>query len=212
MAVRGPPASPRADDALSALPRRPDVRTGRCGHGDHARGRAHLCQPRRRTASRDVRRAGGCRPMTSIDIEHLLRQPAADEPAVLPPLVLPRPAMTGGLRDRSLDTPLGLGRMNLTMRVAIAAMLLAAALAGALISGALRLEQLTRPLLRAGVYEGRGVALSYPASWNRVTPDYVIDDGSAVAMIVSNRAIDGCSAGGLGAVPPAAGPPRGGRA
>ena len=57
--------------------------------------------------------------MTTNDIERLLRRPANDEPAILPALVLPRETATGGLRDRSLDTALGFGRMTLTMRVAI---------------------------------------------------------------------------------------------
>ncbi len=94
--------------------------------------------------------------MTTIDIERLLRQPAHDEPAILPALVLPHETATGGLRDRSLDTPLGFGRMTLTMRVAIAALLLAAALVGALASGTLRLEQLNAPLSDHGTFTGRG--------------------------------------------------------
>src|SRR4051794_9304864 len=140
--------------------------------------------------------------MTPNDIERRLRGPAPEEPSILPALLLPRPPAVGGLRDRSLDTTLGSGRWTLTMRVAIAALLLAAALVGALVSGALRLEQLNAPFARDGEFRGDGIALTYPASWKRITPAARPDDGSAIALIVSSTGVDGCSADQLGALTP----------
>lgn len=140
--------------------------------------------------------------MTTIDVERLLRLPAPDEPAVLPALVLPRATATGELHDRSLDTTLGMDRFTLTMRIALAAALLLAGLAGALATGAIRLQQLQSPLLRAGEYTGHGVSLTYPSGWERVTPDSVLEDGSSVALIASNTRVDGCSEAQVGTLAP----------
>lgn len=132
--------------------------------------------------------------MTIQEIERRLRMAAPDEPAVLPPLMLPlgleprRVGATGvGLRTGWAASPA-------SMRLGIAVLLLLGLLVGAIATGTLRLEQLRGPFTPPGVFAGRGMELTYPDTWVRLTPDDPFGSGpSMIALLVSSTGVDGCA-------------------
>ncbi len=131
--------------------------------------------------------------MTFEEIERRLRLPAPDEPAMLPALVLPVRVSTAALSDRTIDLRLGRRQRRVPLVLLAAMLLLATAVAGALLVGALRIEQLRDALPIPGVYGGRGITVDFPDDWQRLTPhDPFGNSGSWVALIVGNRAVAGC--------------------
>jgi hypothetical protein len=133
--------------------------------------------------------------MTTDEIERRLRLPAPDEPALLPALYLPVQVGTAPLTARDLGLRDDRGRRPMSLVLLGAVLLLVAALAGALLTGALRLQQLRDALPIPGLYTGRGITLDYPDAWTRLTPnDPTGSSGAWVATIIGNRAVTGCEA------------------
>ena len=132
--------------------------------------------------------------MTIDEIERRLRQPAPDEPSVLPALLLPIHVGAAPLSERRVDLRVGRRRWSTPLAVLGTALLLVGALVGALLTGALRLEQLRDALPIPGLYTGHGITVDYPDSWTRLTPhDPTDSSGAWVALIVGNRDVDGCA-------------------
>jgi hypothetical protein len=132
--------------------------------------------------------------MTVDEIERRLRLPAPDEPASLPALLLPVRVGTAALPDRTIDFRLGRRRRPMPLVLLGSVLLLVAALVGALLVGAFRLEQLRDAVPIPGLYTGRGITLDYPDDWTRFTPrDPFGNSGANVALIVGNRELDGCA-------------------
>jgi len=133
--------------------------------------------------------------MTFDEIERRLRLPAPDEPAVLPALVLPVRIGTAPLSERTIDLRLGRRQGRVPALLLATALLLVSAMIGAVLVGALRVEQLRDALPIPGLYTGRGISVDYPTSWQRFTPhDPIGNSGSNVALIVGNRDVTGCEA------------------
>jgi hypothetical protein len=131
--------------------------------------------------------------MTIDEIERRLQLPAPDEPVHLRPLILPIRIASAPLDARQLDFRFGRGRRTMPMMLVGVVLLLVAALVGAVLAGALRLEQLRDALPIPGMYSGRGISIDYPDGWRRLTPhDPLGSSGSSVALIVGNRDVDGC--------------------
>ncbi len=127
------------------------------------------------------------------EIERRLRLPAPDEPAILPPLYLPVQVGTAPLTAREIGLRVGRQRRSLPLVLLGAVLLLVAALAGALVSGALRLETLRDAVPIPGLYTGSGITFDYPDDWARLTPHAPLGNSAAwVALIVGNRAVTGC--------------------
>jgi hypothetical protein len=134
--------------------------------------------------------------MNSQDIERRLRLPAPDEPAILPALSLPSGssagfgAVRGRLRAGSAGHPIGL----MSPRLAVALLALVVAMVAAIASGALRLDRSTTN----GIFTGRGVQLTYPEGWVRLTAEDPLNmSGASVALILTTAGVTGCSAGEL---------------
>lgn len=132
--------------------------------------------------------------MNSDEIERRLRLPAPDEPAVLPALSLPsRPtAGLGDVRGRVgwAGQPIG----TLSPRLAVALLALVVALVAAIASGALRLNRTPTPLDSDGAFGGRGVSLTYPEGWVRLTTAHPGEESYAfVVLIVATAGVAGCS-------------------
>jgi hypothetical protein len=133
--------------------------------------------------------------MTFDEIERRLRLPAPDEPAMLPALVLPVRVSTATLPDRTIELRLGRRQRRVPALMLATGLLLAAAVVGAVLVGAFRLEQLRDALPIPGLYTGRGITIDYPDGWHRLTPhDPIGNSGSWVAVIVGNREVAGCEA------------------
>jgi hypothetical protein len=131
--------------------------------------------------------------MTVDEIERRLRLPAPDEPLSLPALLLPVRVDTAAFPDRSIDLRLGRQQRRMPLVLLGTVLLLVAALVGAVLAGAFRLEQLRDALPIPGMYTGRGITFDYPDDWTRLTPhDPFGNSGSAVALIVGNREVEGC--------------------
>jgi hypothetical protein len=131
--------------------------------------------------------------MTFDEIERRLRLPTPDEPLSLPALLLPVRVETAALPDRSIDLRLGQGRRPMSLVLLGSVLLLIAALVGAVLAGAFRLELLRDALPIPGLYTGRGMTIDYPDDWTRLTPhDPFGNSGSWVALIVGNREVEGC--------------------
>src|SRR6186997_2245267 len=107
--------------------------------------------------------------MTFDEIERRLRLPAPDEPSVLPALLLPIQVGTSRLAERRVDLRVGRRRWSTPLAVLGTALLLVGALVGALLTGALRLEQLRDAMPVPGLYTGQGLTLDYPDDWTRLT-------------------------------------------
>jgi hypothetical protein len=152
--------------------------------------------------------------MTIDDIERRLRLAAPDEPAVLPALLLPVQIGTAPVTERSVDLQLGRRRRPVSLVLLGTVLLLVAGLVGAVVSGAIRLEQLRDAMPIPGLYTGRGISLDYPDDWTRLTPpDPTGSSGAWVATIIGNREVDGCapdSAAVAGNSPPPQPQPSGG--
>ncbi len=134
--------------------------------------------------------------MNSQDIERRLRLPAPDEPAVLPALILPsRPsAGFGAVRGRVRVGAAGQSTGIMSPRLALALLALVVAMVAAIASGALRLERVPTPLDPDGTYTGRGIEITYPKEWVRLTADDPLNaSGASVALIVANADVAGCS-------------------
>ncbi len=133
--------------------------------------------------------------MTIADVERRLRLPAPDEPAHLPPLVLPAESPWGA---RSVAGRVRVGRAVPAMgfaspRLAAALLALLIALAAAIGTGALRLDGLLSSDDPIAEYDGRGLELTYPGDWRRLTPNDPFDgSGASTALIVTNSATTGC--------------------
>ena len=127
--------------------------------------------------------------MTTDEIERRLRLPAPDEPTLLPALYLPVQVGYGAPDSARDGPPRRVGtRRPVPLVLLGAVLLLVAALAGAVLTGALRLEQLRDALPIPGLYAGHGITLEYPDDWTRLTPpDPTGSSGSWVATIVGNR-------------------------
>ena len=135
--------------------------------------------------------------MTIDELERRLRLPAPDEPTVLPALLLPIQVGTARPAERRVDLRAGRRRTSMPVLVLGTALLLVGALVGALLSGALRLEQLRDALPIPGRYAGHGFTFDYPDDWIRLTPhDPFGSSGANVVFIAGNRAVDGCEADG----------------
>ena len=131
--------------------------------------------------------------MTTDEIERRLRLPAPDEPAHLPALYLPVQVGTTALTDREVGLRLGRQRRTVPVVLLGAVLLLVAALVGAVLTGALRLDLLRDAIPVPGQFAGRGITLDYPDDWTPLTPhDPLGSGGSSVALIVGNRRVDGC--------------------
>lgn len=133
--------------------------------------------------------------MNSHEIERRLRLPAPDEPAVLPALILPsRPsAGFGAVRGRVLVGSAGRPSGIMSLRLALAILALVVAMVAAIASGALRLERVPTSLDTNGIFAGRGVHLTYPEEWVRLTTGDPPDAPSYVALIVASADVPGCS-------------------
>src|SRR5918999_5656200 len=105
------------------------------------------------------------------EIDRRLRLPAPDEPAILPTLALPS-------RDRGsllVRGPVRAGRSASTFglgspRLVFVLLLLGAAIVGAIATGALRFDRLTKPLTSSTAFAARGLTLQLPEGWIRLTP------------------------------------------
>jgi hypothetical protein len=131
--------------------------------------------------------------MHSQEIERRLRLPAPDEPVALPALILPNApfGVPSGIRVHTGRT--GRTFPTASPRLVFAVLLLLAALIGALLTGALRLDLLKGPLQAVDLVS-RGIALRHPPGWLRLTPDDGgLPSGAFTALILSNTGVAGCA-------------------
>jgi len=141
--------------------------------------------------------------MHSAEIERRLRRPAPDEPDILPALILPTmPARTGASGGLVRGGSAWRASIFLSQRIALALVALLLALAGAIATGALRLDRLPNPFVTNTTFVGRGISIDYPRSWDVVaTTNGLADEGSSTVLILSNTGVDGCSSADLGEDP-----------
>jgi len=134
--------------------------------------------------------------MLSAQIEARLRLAAPDEPAVLPPLILPRADMQADASGRlRLGRRVG-GAERLDLRLALVAALVALAVVAAIIGGALR----EVPPADRFLFEANGCSLEWPGDWEQqVAGEFWLEDGTEpsllaaqVLTITSSRELTGC--------------------
>ena len=135
--------------------------------------------------------------MHSLEIERRLRLPAPDEPRALPALVLPASIGDyGKVRGRTGFRPSSSRAGFLPNRFVLAVLTLLVALAAAIATGALRLDN---PFDSTRPFGARGLTLAFPNDWKVLAALNLFNDqGQWTSLIVSNEGVEGCSAEAVG--------------
>jgi hypothetical protein len=131
--------------------------------------------------------------MTTYEIERLLRNPAPDEPAILPALILPSAAAGfGGVRIRPRLAGVRTGFVS--PRLLFAVLALVAAMVSAIATGAIRLDRLPNPFDSTSGFGARGLTIDYPDDWQVVAAMSPFNDqGGWTTLILSNKGVAGCA-------------------